>query len=121
MHDPVKLCPRCKTCFTLADLVEDSRVKLIGMNLDHADANLNFYYFNHETPGCGTTFAVQVEAFRKLVTEPIPRQVLRGDEACDDHCMNLLSSYDCGQDCRWAPYRRLFRRLVAIKEGMGPA
>jgi hypothetical protein len=121
MHDPVKLCPRCKTWFTVADLVEDSRVRLIGMNLDHLDPNLNFYYFNHETPSCGTTFAVRVEVFQEMVDEPIPEEVQRGDDVCELHCLDILSSDDCTQLCRWAPYRRLFRRLVATKEGIGPA
>ena len=121
MDEPIKLCPQCKTWFTVADLLQDSRIKLIGMNLDHLDPDLNFYYFNHETPTCGTTFAVPVEAFREMVKEPIPSVVKRGDDACEQHCLNLLSSEECSQNCRWAPYRRLFRRIVAIKEGVNPA
>ena len=108
-------CPACKISITLDDLISDPVYRVLGMNVDHHDPTLNFYYFNHETAHCGTTFVVPVEYFSNLVEEPIPDLIRLGESSCPDHCVRLDDKADCSHHCHWAPFRRFLRVLIERK------
>ena len=92
MSDPiVKTCNCCQQSLTARQIVENQEVLPIGIAyLEDKNGNTHFYFFQHELPHCGTSFVVEVEHFKQFITEPIPLQILRGQEGCDGHCVNKI-------------------------------
>lgn len=107
----LKQCPCCGRWITLGDFLTNSEVEPIGMSIDPEDATLNYYYFNHECAGCGTTFLVDVMAFRTCIEEPIPQNILTGTVDCAGHCTHIEDLAVCRNECRYAPFRRFLLRM----------
>lgn len=112
-NDIIKRCPMCRNVFTLRDVVEHADIRPIGMTFEEGDFANNAYYFNHTCPGCGSTFAIPVEQFLKLIDEEIPAEVLAGTASCEHHCRKVTDLSACSQPCHYAPFRRfLINRLL---------
>jgi hypothetical protein len=88
------------------------------MNLDDRNPERNFYYFNHESENCGTTFVVSVTNFNSMLSEDIPEDLRFGTETCGGKCLHIADLTICEQDCRWAPYRRFLTQLYHRKREM---
>jgi len=110
-QNPAKMCPFCSTAFSLSDLVLDVDVEPIGMMLQD-DAADCMYFFNHECPGCGTTFAVPIDVFAAMIDEPIPPHTLGNTAACNGHCSRLKDLAICDNECANAPYRRFLVNVL---------
>jgi hypothetical protein len=92
----VKKCNCCQTCLTAKQLVDDLAVKPIGTAFLKAHGpGTHYYFFQHETPDCGTSFVVDVEHFKQFITEPIPEKVLELEPSCEGHCVNIHDLSDC--------------------------
>ncbi len=110
--DCLKTCPLCGVSFSIDDLLHDRRIAPLGMRVEDDDSRLNFMFFTHDIPECGTTFVVPVEAFREVLPEQAPPEIRTGSEFCEGRCRDLADRGLCRQDCRWAPYRRLLSRMI---------
>lgn len=108
----IKICPGCKTAFTLHDLIQSPEIEPLGMQFENGDTSLNVYYFNHDRADCGSTFVVPAMAFRSMITEPIPESILAGTEVCGHHCLSMDDLAACDAPCRYAPFRRF---LLSIR------
>ncbi len=113
--DRFKQCPLCGEWFSLGDILRNPIIKPIGMLLEEADPELNFYYFNHEVPGCGTTFVIGVDELRGVTRPDLEQDRLDGADACPARCLRRLEHGPCDGTCYYAPYRRLLRQLQAIR------
>lgn len=113
----VKKCNCCQTCLTAKQLVDDLAVKPIGTAFLKAQGpGTHYYFFQHETPDCGTSFVVDVEHFKQFITEPIPEKVLELEPSCEGHCVNIHDLSDCRQECHFAPFRRFLLKMLAEKK-----
>jgi hypothetical protein len=113
----VKKCNCCQTCLTAKQLVDDLAVKPIGTAfLEDDGLGTHYYFFQHETPDCGTSFVVDVEHFKQFISEPIPEKVLRLGPGCEGHCVNIQDLSDCQQECHFAPFRRFLLKMLATKK-----
>ncbi len=110
-----KRCPGCRHWFSAREIIEDPSVVPIGMHVDEGDIGLNLFYFNHTTDKCGTTFVVEVEKFEPFLTEAAPREALIGTAGCEDHCTSVGELDACGQECRFAPFRRFLLAMIDAK------
>ena len=108
----VKTCPSCGPPFTLRDLISLPEIAPLGMQFETGDPDSNVFYFNHNRPGCGSTFVVPVMEFLPLITEPIPDSILTGSEKCGHHCLSIDDLSICQAPCKYAPFRRF---LVGIR------
>ena len=115
MNITIKLCPKCNTPFTLKDILESKDIVPIGMASDNDEPELNFFYFNHITPVCNTTFTIPLYEFESIINEYIPETVLKGSDYCEGHCSTIDDLLLCGQDCHHAPYRRLLLSMIEKK------
>ena len=111
----IKQCSKCKTWFTLEDLLTNQEIIPIGISLDDEDPAFNLFYFNHDQPDCMTTLTVNVELFRSKINELIPKENKAGKEGCEHHCTDLDDMKDCSNNCKWAPYRRFIFELMEKK------
>jgi hypothetical protein len=116
MDEVLKTCTNCGESFTLGRLATDPLLVPIGMSCDEGEDEVAYYLFQHETPECGTSMLVSVSAFRPLITERIPNELLVGSEACEKHCVNLKDLQVCNQPCFNAPFRRFLLKMIAIKK-----
>lgn len=110
-NDRLKQCPCCGQWLTLDDFLSDVEIEPIGMSIDTEVPELNYYYFNHECAGCGTTFLVDVMVFRQCIEEPIPAEILTGSPECEGHCTRIEDLAVCANECRFAPFRRFLLKL----------
>jgi hypothetical protein len=115
----IKKCNCCLECFTAPQIVEDKYVVPIGVAyLETEETDSHFYFFQHNTEECGTSFTIDVEKFRELVSEPIPETVLRLKEGCEGHCVNIDDLSDCQSECHFAPFRRFLLKMLAEKKAI---
>lgn len=113
----VKKCNCCQTCLTARQLVDDLAVRPIGTAFLSAEGSgIHYYFFQHETPNCGTSFVVDVEHFKQFISEPIPEKVLTLGPSCEGHCVNIHDLSSCGQECHFAPFRRFLLKMIAEKK-----
>jgi hypothetical protein len=101
---------------TAKQIVDDPAVWPVGTAfLEDGGPGTRYYYFRHETMGCGTSFMVDVEHFKQFITEPIPDKVMRLELGCEGHCVNIHDLSDCQQECHFAPFRRFLLKMLAEK------
>jgi hypothetical protein len=112
IEEKIKQCPKCKKWFSLMDLYKDPQVDLLGMNFEKGNIHLNLFYFNHNDGICGTTFTMQVEAFKKLTKNINTQGILAGSEVCELHCLDITDREECHQDCTYASYRWLLNEMI---------
>ncbi len=112
----VKVCPLCGRRFSTQDILHDQGVTPLGIQLEEDDPRLNFFFFTHDIPNCGTTFVIPVEAFAGCLQVSPPVQILAGTEPCEGHCLELADHGFCRQDCRFAPYRRLLVQMLQERQ-----
>jgi hypothetical protein len=65
-----------------------------------------YFFFNHMK--CKSTLALDADDFADLIEEPIPRQIMVGEEECPQHCTKIDDLEACHNECHNAPFRRLF-------------
>lgn len=113
--DIIKVCPLCKLKISVDDILNNSQVIPIGINLDPEDPEFNFYFFTHIDSNCNTTFTVNVEIFKSCIEDHIPENINTGKEGCNGHCSDLSDNLICRATCKWAPYRTFIINLINIK------
>lgn len=109
----VKQCPMCARRFSAADLLQDLSVEVIGMmTLVEPGGNASYFFFNHNCPGCGTSFVISTEHFAEFITEQAPAELLAGGPVCQGHCTQLDDLTVCDAVCANAPLRRFLVNVL---------
>jgi hypothetical protein len=112
----VKKCTYCQMSMTARQIVDEPTVRPIGTAFfEDGGPGTHYYFFQHETPDCGTSFVVDVEHFKQFIAEPIPEKVLTLGPTCEGNCASILDLDGCGQECHFAPFRRFLFKMLAAK------
>ena len=112
----VKKCTLCQALMTAREIVDDPAIKPIGTAfLADETSDTHYYFFQHEIPGCGTSFVVDVEHFKQFITEPIPEKKMTLGPGCEGHCANINDLTECRQECHFAPFRRFLLKMIEQK------
>ena len=114
MSEKIKQCSTCFAWMTIEEIMYDRRIRPIGMTYD-TFANKAYFFFQHDVPGCGTSFMLNVEYLKSYIEEEIPDKVIALSEHCELHCTRISDLGACSQECRNAPYRRLLNKMVEHK------
>jgi hypothetical protein len=105
-----KTCPTCGFVWTdRAAFLADPGLRLIGYQPRFIDLKAGFFLFNHT---CGTTFAMQAEAFVDLYQGPIFKTRLTGTDACSGQCLNESHLEPCPAACECAYVRAILDRVA---------
>nr|MBN2276476.1 hypothetical protein [candidate division Zixibacteria bacterium] len=115
MNKKVKLCPYCHAALSIDKIVRDPSIRPIGMAFHDIDSPITYYFFQHDVPGCGTSFLVNIEEFAEYVADSIGSECLARTDCCEGHCVNLEDLNECRQECRNAPFRRFLFEMIKIK------
>lgn len=111
-----KLCPKCKTAFSLHDLLSHPDIEPVGLSSDYGDPENCYFYFCHRKADCMTTLTVPLEFFRSVIVEEIPPESHRPAANCPRHCTTIADLRSCDCLCYQAPYRRLMLEMVKARE-----
>ena len=87
-HDHIWCCPYCGQRFSLQDFLDCPELRPRGMTHDD-ESEVIVLYFDHDTPDCGTTFAVPSDSLRECIDELIPPNSLHGTAECGEHCNDV--------------------------------
>ena len=102
---PFKICPKCGTSWdTLEDFLSEASVKLKGYQVNFEDLKEGLFYFEHQSPDCGTTMGITIYRFKELSNLPFlaPSLVSRPDD-CPGLCLNQHELGECPVlcNCNW--------------------
>jgi hypothetical protein len=86
------------------------------MSFDGDDIETAYYFFQHESPTCGSSFLVPVEAFASLIDEPLPTRKATLGDGCEGRCTNVKDLQTCKNECFFAPFRRLLLKMIEAKK-----
>ena len=110
-----KKCSYCKAILSIRDIVHNPEIVPIGITFADDTIDGAYYFFQHETPNCGTSFVLPVQSLRQFIIEPIPAENLAPSDRCPRHCASLRDLSVCRIECFFAPYRRFLLKMVALK------
>ncbi len=111
-NNKLKQCPKCAVWFTAKDFRENPEIKPLGMTFEEGDINHNLFYFNHACEDCGTTFTLKVNMLAELIESPKSQEILAGSDKCESHCLDINDTNECGQECKYAPFRKLLNQMM---------
>ncbi len=101
-----KACPMCDFEWSDRDLLlSDSRVELVGYQVDFEQLREGLFLFDHSP--CGTTFALQAGDFWDLYDGPIFAERVTGTRDCPGFCLNRTKMGLCPQKCECAYVREV--------------
>lgn len=112
----IKHCPRCSSPFTARDIIESDSIAPIGITVDEDNPELAFYYFNHNTPNCRTTFMIPVYEFDWIINPDKQLQIKTAQQGCEGHCLELEDQSLCSNNCYWSQYRNFIADLMNKKK-----
>jgi len=110
--DPFKICPKCAHKWnTRDDLLEDLSICLVGFQYSFKEAEAGYYLFNHNTGGkqCGTTLAVEAEAFLSLHKGTMFTDIKFESPMCEEHCTRVEDLSQCSVECKNAVAREIMQ------------
>lgn len=111
MMQILKICPCCEAEFTARDILQNQDIRPVGMLYD-VDATNAWFLLGHEVEGCHSSFAVPVDAMIECIDEEIPNERLTLTDSCEGHCVSIEDLSECRQECCFAPFRRLFLKML---------
>ena len=108
---------RCACCGnewnSVADLVRDEQVELIGYQPAFSDSYEGLFFFAHSAEACGTTIALPVSSFAGLHDGSAHPAQLAGTEKCEGLCRSFYEFGACGQDCEMHWVRDIITMLIS--------
>ena len=112
----IENCSGCGKSLTAHQLVNDPRFRVIGMAYKDNDQTEAYYFFQHDTPDCGTSLLIDVSNFTGYIPETIRAANDSGCGCGDGFCIHIDNLKDCGRECYLLPYRELLFRMIKIKD-----
>ena len=110
--DPFKICPKCAHKWNNRDdFLEDLSICLVGFQYSFKEAESGYYLFNHNlgVKHCGTTLAVEVEAFLSLHKGPMFTDVKFESPMCEEHYSRVEDLSQCSVECKNAVAREIMQ------------
>lgn len=111
----IKHCPCCSAPFTAKEILDSNAVIPIGMMVDFDDPKLAFYYFNHNTNTCKSTFTIPVAEFDAYINPDKNLKIQTNKNGCGGYCLEVEDESTCYNNCRWAQYRLFIAKLMENK------
>lgn len=82
---PFKQCPNCRQTWPdRAAFLADASIALAGYQVNFSDQLAGFFLFQHNTPECGTSMAIEAREFTDLHDGPVFDSPPPDD--CPDYC-----------------------------------
>jgi len=106
----------CDQWLSADEIINDLDIRPIGMSFLANNFKRAFFFFQHETPECGSSFLVDVSLLEQYVYEHIPEQNLIMTDNCARYCVNIEDLDNCQNACHNAPYRRFLLKIIEIKK-----
>jgi len=107
---PFKICSKCGYGWpTRASFLHDSKLRMVGYQVDFADLRAGLFLFNHI---CGTTLAIQAGDFQDLYDGPIFVERMDGSEDCGGFCLHENDLRPCPARCECAYVREIARIIL---------
>jgi hypothetical protein len=116
--DPFKICPKCShTWNTRDDFLKDLSICLIGFQASFKETESGHYLLNHNSGGnhCGTTIAVEVEAFLSLHKGTMFTEIKFESPMCELHCTRVDDLSQCPVECKNAVAREIMKAFSQCK------
>ena len=110
--DPFKICPQCAYTWNVRDdFLEDPSICLVGFQASFKETESGHYLFNHILEGkhCGTTLAVEVEAFLSLHEGTMFTEIKFESPICELHCTRVDDLAQCPVECKNAIAREIMQ------------
>jgi hypothetical protein len=82
---------------------------MIGYQPDFEELMAGLFLFHHS---CGTSFAVQADAFEDLYDGPMFTEKLRGTKECGGHCLHKNDLRSCPAKCECAYVREIVQVIL---------
>ncbi len=107
-RDKVLWCTCCNCSWETRDeLLSDSRLQIVGYQVNFDDLLLGFILFNHLT--CQSTLAVPAGLFRDIYDGPVFSQRATGNEECPGYCLRESELNACPAKCECAYVREILQ------------
>ena len=113
--DPFKICPKCAYTWNVRDdFLEDPSICLVGFQASFKETEPGHYLFNHILEGkhCGTTLAVEVEAFLSLHKGTMFTEIKFESPMCELHCTRVDDLAQCPVECKNAIAREIMQAFL---------
>lgn len=115
MYDTIVTeCNLCKAKFTIQDLIFNPELHPLGMIYDDT-RHTAYYYYQHETPDCGTSFIIETELFKDYIEESTSSEKPTINNVCPRRCIMLKDLNACDNECYYAPFRRFLLHMADQK------
>ena len=102
---------KCTCCdnpwFSRDEFLEDSKLELVGYQVNFGELELGYFLFNHLT--CQSTIAVPAGMFRDLYDGPVFSERKTDTENCPGYCGDRDSLDLCDQECECAYVREIIQ------------
>ena len=105
----MQLFKKCTCCdwpwFSRDELLQDSKLELIGYQVNFGELELGYFLFNHLI--CQSTIAVPAGLFKDLYEGPIFSERKTDTENCPGYCGDRDILDPCAQECECAYVREI--------------
>ena len=105
----MQLFKKCTCCdwpwFSRDELLQDSRLELIGYQVNFGELELGYFLFNHLI--CQSTIAVPAGLFKDLYEGPIFSERKTDTENCPGYCGDKDILDPCAQECECTYVREI--------------
>ena len=117
MANTFKICTCCKHVWeSLADLIRDEQVHVIGYQPSFSDSYEGLFFFSHNDKACGTTIAIPAGHFVNLYDGPEYTVQMDSMEQCKGFCKSFYDFGECSNECSM----RSIRDIIEVLKNRGP-
>src|SRR3989339_443745 len=105
-----KECPNCHYMWPdRTTFLSDPMLSLVGYQANFSDLVAGYFLFNHDTPDCGTSLAIEAGKFSDMHNGPIFEERMTGTKECPDYCKSSSSLDPCFNKCECAYVRDILQ------------
>ena len=113
MANSYKTCPNCSEIWPTRDaFIADKRLKLNGYKVDFEKPEYGLFFFTHIKPGCCSTMALEVNAFKDLYSGFVYPERKTGSDECPRYCFDEEQFDRCHALCGCAFVREILQLLI---------
>lgn len=103
-----KACPMCGKKWRSRDaFLDDPHLMFNGYQANFGKIGEGLFYFTHATAGCGSTMAIQAEAFSSLYSGSRYSEIKMFTKECHGYCLNRHELQRCQAHCAYAYVREV--------------
>lgn len=98
-NQPLKQCPGCKQWLTLHELMHDSSISPLGIQIDPLDQDQCYYQFIHLRDHCLSTFLIHSSTIRQVVGPADSSTLPQPEHPCSGFCTEMHELASCRANC----------------------